>query len=87
MTQDYQSLGGVSPELEAAIAEKSGWQGAAPEPDVEEMTDGSDFSIWDRHTNRQTLGRSIPNMAGHVETPTAAQPVTPFDPFRAGGQR
>jgi hypothetical protein len=44
---------------------------------VTELTDGSDFSFWDKRANAQALGRALPNMAGHVETPIAAQPVTP----------
>lgn len=85
MSQEFQSIGSASPELESAVAEKSGWQGAPPESEISEITDGSDYSIWDRHTNTHTLGRSIDNMAAHQETSAAAQPVRPFDPFQPGG--
>jgi hypothetical protein len=82
--QDFQMLGCVSPELDAVAAKRQGWQGDVADRQVDERTDGSDFSFWDKRANGQVLGRAIPNMAGHAETPMAAQPVTPYDPFQGG---
>jgi hypothetical protein len=77
MTQEFQMIGGMSPELEAVAREKQGWQGEIPEPSVEEQTDSSDWSRRDRWTNMQALGRSIDNMAGHTETSMAGIVVEP----------
>lgn len=84
MTQDFQSIGQAAPELDAVARERQGWQQDTPQPEITEFTDGSDFSFWDKRANGQVLGRAIPNMAGHAETPMAAQPVTPYDPFQGG---
>ncbi len=78
MTQDFQSIGKASDELEAVAHEQQGWQQDTPQPEIEELTDGSDYSFWDRRANGQVLGRSIPNMAGHSETSAAAASVRPF---------
>lgn len=65
-TQEYQMIGGVSPELEVVAAEHQGWGPApgpgensdlyrseAPESMEGELTDASDFSFRDRRANMQ----------------------------------
>jgi hypothetical protein len=84
MSQDFQSLGKPSTSLETVANRKNGWDTQAVEPLITERTDGSDYSAYDIRSNRQALGLTISNMASHTETPTAAQPVTPYDPFQAG---
>lgn len=91
MSQDFQSIGQASTELDAVAAEHQGWQQDTPQPEVEELTDGSDFSFWDRRANSQVMYRDVPNMAAHTETPVAAvdpkgcpSSVTPFDPLQGG---
>lgn len=85
MSQEFQSIGKASPELDAVAAEHQGWQQDTPQSEIVELTDGSDYSFWDKRANSQVLGRSLSNMAGHTETPAAAQPVTPFDSRPHGG--
>lgn len=86
MTQDYEMLGKASDELEAVVAERQGWE---DQPRVEplgvEMSDGKDYSFWDRRANRQALGlNTLPGndatfpMAGHEEPPMAGQDAQPF---------
>lgn len=85
MSQEFQSIGSASTELDAVAAQHQGWPDDTVRPEIEEYTENSDFSFYDRRANAQALGRSIDNMAAHTETPAAAQPVRPFDPFHPGG--
>jgi hypothetical protein len=77
VAQDYEMVGQISPELEAAVADPPGWQGEIPEPLNVEQTEHN-FSFRHQRSNTQTLGRSIDNMAGHVETPMADTAVQPW---------
>jgi hypothetical protein len=85
MSQQFQSLGQASTELDAVAAQHQGWPDDTVRPEIEEYTETADFSFYDRRANAQALGRSIPNMASHQETSAAAQPVRPYDPFQPGG--
>jgi hypothetical protein len=80
MTQEFQSIGAASPEVEAVAAQHQGWPDDPIQSDAEEMTD-HDFSFHDRRANRQGMFRSVPNMASHQETPVAAVDVHPFDSY------
>ena len=78
MAQDHELIGSISPELEAAIADPTGWQGEVPEQLNVEQTEHN-YSYRHQHTNTIALGGSIDNMAGYEdEPPMAAMPVTPW---------
>jgi hypothetical protein len=87
MSQDYESIGQASPDVERISAQRDGWQGAVNEPMTQEYTDASDFSFRDSRANMQTMGDTDGNhyvgpppmtMAGHHEPPMAAvHPVPP----------
>jgi hypothetical protein len=52
---NYQSVGAVSPELAAATDPRKGWQGAAAEPQGQQMQ-AHDISFWNKRANTQDLG-------------------------------
>jgi hypothetical protein len=52
---NYQSIGAVSPELAAATDPKKGWQGAAGEPQGQQLQ-AHDISFWNKRANHQDLG-------------------------------
>ncbi|HZU13893.1 MAG TPA: hypothetical protein VFB58_13710 [Chloroflexota bacterium] len=81
MSQEFQSIGSCSPELEQIAAQRQGWSSDTPEPPIEEQT-SRDYSFRDDRANDQLLHRIVPNIAGYDQTPAAAIPVTPFDSFR-----
>ena len=91
MTQDFQTIGGVSPALERVAQQRQGWIGGDDiELPAQEITDQSDFSFRDKRSNRQALGFSgpgdispgspLPNMAGAEMGNMAEIQVHPFDP-------
>lgn len=83
MSQDYQSIGQASPELDAVAAQHQGWGPTPSQPTThdtpeglgQEITDQSDFSFYDRRANMQLIRGG--NMAAHLETPMAAKDVRP----------
>lgn len=77
MTQAFELIGGVSPELEAVAARRAGWQGQRAEPPGQEATDATDFSFQDRRANLQALGWQGGTMAAYREEPMAARQVIP----------
>lgn len=89
MSQDYQSIGRPSSELEAVAARHQGWgptasqpaAGDIPEPMTIEITDRSDYSFRDRRANLQLFQRNPhaggSSMAGYVEPPMASVQVHP----------
>lgn len=90
LTQDFESIGKPSDELEAVASEKQGWQGSPAKPQVDELVSDFDFSRYDRRANSQALGtgpsggEQIPNMAGYSEGPMAGHPVEPWDALADG---
>jgi len=84
MTQDFQAIGKPSPELDAVASERQGWQGATSEPQIEELTDPSDFSFYDRRSNRQACGLVTPNAMQPVTITTAGINVLPVNPNQEG---
>ncbi|MGI8828027.1 MAG: hypothetical protein ACR2JC_20840 [Chloroflexota bacterium] len=97
MSQDFQSIGQASNELEAVVAQKQGWQGQPVVRDqVDEFTrdgsapEGSEavFSFRARRANRQALGfpgpgkRGIPNMAGYEQGNMAGEDPDGWDAYR-----
>jgi len=86
VTQEYQSIGGVSPQLDAVCEEKQGWQGETPEDLGAQLTRASDFSFRARRANRQALTMAYPgpgrpepveNMAGYAEPSMAGREISP----------
>jgi len=78
MSQDFESIGTPSDELQAVAEEKQGRQGSPARPQVDEMVADFDFSRYDRRSNLQALGHEIANMAGYSEGSMAGHPVTPW---------
>lgn len=72
MAQDTQLIGRLAPDAERNAERKVGWQGGPTDSFVDELTDGSDFSFWDRRADRQLRGLEISNMAGYSEPSMAA---------------
>lgn len=85
MAQDGDLLiGSPAPSAERVFDERKGWEGSGAEPPIDQMT-ATDYSMWNRRSNRQTLGRELDNMAGYHEVPVAAVDVPNFaDPPQDG---
>jgi hypothetical protein len=93
MTQDFQTIGGVSPALERVALQHQGWLGGddAESPALE-VTDQSDYSFRDKHAGLRALGfqstgdqipdpaASVPNWQAADVGCMAAVQVSPFDP-------
>jgi hypothetical protein len=77
MSQDYESIGQLSPEAEALVTNPPEWPGEIPESLGDQITDHNISELRQRG-NTQTLGLNIDNMAGYEEPPMAAITVTPW---------
>jgi len=80
MSQDYQSIGTPTPQVEQVAARHEGWNTRAHTDLVHTQINNPFHAEYDERTNTQALGLDghipadphlIP-MAGHTETPVAA---------------
>ncbi len=84
MSQDYESIGAPTPDVEHVAARHEGWNLTPHETLTGELINNPFFSQYDQRTNTQALGLDgrlpadptlSPTLAGHTDAPIAA--ITP----------
>lgn len=84
MSQEYQSVGGTSPALDAVAAELQGHQGQLPRDPADQQTDARDYSFYADRANTQAIGMQMLGLNAGVSwaayrhhDPMAGQPIIP----------